>query len=111
MSIVYFISSDRMGNQDQELGQTLMRNFLLKLLEASEKPSHILFVESSVKLLLPTFSAIDALKILEKEMGVELLACKTCLDFYGIERIAAGQISNMPDIIRTMHEADKVISL
>ncbi len=112
MSLVYYISSDRMGNDQSELGHKLMHNFFLKLLEASVKPTHIIFVESGVKLLLPAFSAIDALKILEQEMGVELLACQTCLDFYSIkDQFVAGKISNMPDIISTMHEADKVIHL
>lgn len=112
MSIVYYISSDRMGNQDPELGKKLIHSFFLKLLESPSKPTHILFVESGVKLLLPSFSAIDALKILAKEMEVELLACQTCLNYYGIkEQLAVGKISNMPEIIRTMHEAEKVISL
>jgi len=112
MSIVYYISSDRIGNQSPDLGVKLMHSFFLKLLETPEKPTHILFMESGVKLLLDSFSAIDALKILENEMKVELLACQTCLDFYGIkDKITAGKISNMPDIIFAMHQADKVIHL
>lgn len=112
MSIVYYLSSDRIGNQDPELGIKLMHNFFLKLLESPVKPTHMLFVESSVKLLLPSFSAIEALKILAEEMEVELLACQTCLAYYGItDQLAIGQISNMPEIIRIMSEADKVISL
>ncbi|HWQ42897.1 MAG TPA: sulfurtransferase-like selenium metabolism protein YedF [Desulfosporosinus sp.] len=108
---VYFISSDKIGNQDPKLGHVLMRNFFRKLIEASEKPTHLLFVESGVKLLLPEFEAIEAFKQLEEE-GVKLLLCKTCLDFYDIgEKIVAGEESNMPSIIQAMHEADKVISL
>lgn len=108
---VYYFSSDRIGNQDPELGQLLMRNFFRELIEASEKPTHLLFVESGVKILLPSFEAIEAVKQLEEE-GVKLLACKTCLDFYGIsEKIVAGKVSNMFLIIQAMHEADKVISL
>lgn len=112
MALVYYISSDRIGNQDPELGQKLMHSFFLRLLEASPKPTHILFLESGVRLLLPSFSAVDALKILEGEMGVELLACQTCLNYYGIrDQICLGRVSNMPEIIRTMHEATQVIKL
>lgn len=108
---VYYISSDKMGHQDPDLGQVLIRNFFRKLIEASSKPSHILFVERGVKLLLPEFEAHEALKQLSEE-GIKLLACKTCLDFYGIaEKIATGEMSDMPSIIQAMHEADKVISL
>lgn len=112
MSFVYFVSSDKIGSQDPELGQRLIHNFFMKLLEAAEKPSHILFVERGVKLLLPEFSAINALKILEDEFNVELLACVTCLDYYGIkDKLEVGQISGMPDIIAAMHESDKVIHI
>lgn len=112
MSFVYYISSDRMGNQDPDLGKKLLHNFFIKLLDSPAKPTHILLVESGVKLLLPSFTAIDALKILETEMEIEFLACQTCLDYYGIrEQLTVGKISNMPEIIQTMHEADKVIHL
>lgn len=112
MSITYFVSSDKIGNQDPELGRKLMHSFFMKLLEAAEKPSHILFVESGVKLLLPEFTAVDALKILEAEYHVELLACVTCLDYYGIkDKMEVGQVSTMPEIITAMHESDKVIHI
>ncbi|WP_242975890.1 hypothetical protein [Desulfosporosinus sp. FKB] len=52
-----------------------MHSFFLKLSEAAEKPSHIVFLEKGVSLLLPEFSAFDALEILEKDWGVALLAC------------------------------------
>lgn len=112
MSFVYFISSDKIGSQDPELGQKLMSNFFIKVLEASEKPSHILFVERGVKLLLPDSYAIDALKLLEKDHGVEIRACLTCLEYYDIkESMEVGKITGMADIIATMHESDKVIHI
>lgn len=112
MSLAYFISSDTIGQQDPELGKRLMHNFFMKLLEAAVKPSHILFVERGVQLLLPEFSAVNVLKILENEYNVELLACVTCLDYYGIkDKIEVGKISSMPEIIAAMHESDKVIHL
>jgi len=112
VSTAYLISSDKIGNQDPQLGQRLMHSFFMNLLTAAEKPAHILFVERGVKLLLPEFSAFNALKILQDEYHVELLACITCLDYYGItDSITIGQISGMPEIIAAMHESDKVIHL
>lgn len=112
MSFVYFISSDKIGNQDSELGKRLIHTFFMKLREAAEKPSHILFVEKGVQLLLPEFSAVNALEILENEFGVKLLACVTCLDYYSIrDKIKVGQDSNMAEIISVMHNSDKVIHL
>ncbi|MCO5388210.1 MAG: DsrE family protein [Desulfosporosinus sp.] len=112
MSFTYLISSDVIGHQDPELGRRLMHSFFLKLLEAAEKPTHILFLEKGVQLLLPKFSALDALKILAEESGVTLLACVTCLDYYGIkDKIEVAEISTMPEIIAVMHESDKVIHI
>jgi len=108
----YLITSDMIGHQDQELGKRLMHIFFMKLLESAEKPTHIFFLERGVQLLLPEFSAVNALRILEKESEVKLWACGTCLDYYRIkDKIAAGQVSSMPEIIEAMHESDKVISL
>jgi selenium metabolism protein YedF len=110
-NFVYYISSDKMGSQDPELGKVLMRNFFLKLIDEEEYPTHILFVERGVQLLLPDFQGIEGMSILQSR-GVKLLACQTCLDYYGIrERIQVGEVSNMPAIIHTMHDADKVISI
>ncbi len=108
---VYLITSDKIGNQDQELGGRIMNTFFLKLIQAQRLPSHILLMERGVQLLLSESSALDPIKVLAGR-GVEILACQTCLEYYGIkERIAAGKVSNMPDIIEIMHRAAKVIHL
>ena len=45
-------------------------------------------------------------------MGVEVLVCGTCLDFYGVkDALKVGEVSNMYDILGRMQEAAKVISL
>lgn len=108
---VYFITSDKIGSQDPELGTRLMNTFFLKLIQANSLPSHILLMERGVQLLLPESPCLDPIKVLEGR-GVEILACQTCLDYYGIkERIGAGKVSNMPDIIEAMQAAGKVIHL
>lgn len=84
-NFVYYISSDKMGSQDPELGKKLMGNFFRKLFEADQKPTHVLLVESGVKLLLPEFDAFGVLRELEAE-GVKFLACVTCLEYYGIKK-------------------------
>jgi DsrE/DsrF-like family. len=111
MSFAYYIASDKIGEQDPKLGEILIHNFFNKLTEARVLPSSILLVERGVQLLLPEFSAIEALQVLE-EKGVEILVCVTCLEFYDIkDKIVLGKISNMPSIIETMHKVEKVIRL
>ncbi|KLU60739.1 DsrE/DsrF-like family protein [Peptococcaceae bacterium CEB3] len=112
MSFIYLISSDTIGHQEPELGRKLMAAFVRNLAKADQKPSHILFVENGVKLLLPEFSALNALRALEDDFGVKLLACVTCLDYFDIrEKIEAGRESNMAEIISVMHASEKVINL
>lgn len=110
-NFVYFITSDKIGSQDQELGGRLMNTFFLKLIQAGRLPTHILLMERGVQLLKPDSSCLDPMKVLE-ERGVEILACQTCLEYYGLkDKIGAGKVSNMPDIIEVMQEAGKVIHL
>jgi selenium metabolism protein YedF len=107
---VYFITSDKIGCQDSELGARLMYTFFLKLVQAAQLPSHILLMERGV-LLLSKSLCLDPIRILENR-GVQVLACQTCLDYYDIkEKIEAGKVSNMPDIIESMQMAAKVIHL
>ena len=111
IDFVYFITSDKIGNQDQDLGSRLMNTFFLKLIQAKGMPTHILLMERGVQLLTPDSPSLDPMKVLEAR-GVEILACQTCLEYYGIkEKIAAGKVSNMPDIIEVMQQAGKVIHL
>ncbi len=108
---VYLISSDKVGSQDPELGKKLVNTFFLKLIQAQHLPTHILLMERGVQLLKPDSLSLDPLKVLE-ERGVKIMACQTCLDYYGIkDSIAAGTVSNMPEIIETIHAAAKVIHL
>lgn len=110
-NFVYFVTSDKIGSQDPELGARLMSTFFLKLIQAHRLPSHILLMERGVKLLLPESPCLDPIKVLEKR-GIEILACQTCLEYYGIkEMMGAGKVSNMPDIIETMQAAGMVIHL
>lgn len=39
--IAYLITSDKIGSQDADLGQLLMRTLLTKLITADQKPSHL----------------------------------------------------------------------
>src|SRR3990172_1961054 len=108
---VYFITSDKIGSQDPELGTRLMSTFFLKLVQANRLPSRILLMERGIQILLSESPCLDPIKVLEGR-GVEILACQTCLDYYGMkERMGAGTVSNMPDIIEAMQAAGKVIHL
>ncbi|MDP2267934.1 MAG: DsrE family protein, partial [Deltaproteobacteria bacterium] len=63
------------------------------------------------QMLLPESPCLDPIKALAGR-GVEILACQTCLDYYGMkEKMGAGKVSNMPEIIEAMQAAGKVMHL
>ena len=110
--LVLFVSSEFMGSgEHDELGNILVRAFFHTLGEVEPIPDTIVFVNSGVKL------AVEGSPILEdlcalSEGGVEILACGTCLDYYGIkDRPAVGEVSNMYTIAETLLQAAKTVNL
>jgi selenium metabolism protein YedF len=106
---VVVISSDKMGEGDEKLGHILIGTFIKALKDTDKLPEKIMFYNSGVKLVTKTSPVIDSLRDLEK-MGVELLLCGTCVNFYSLEaEIAAGSISNMFVMTEIMASTGKVI--
>jgi selenium metabolism protein YedF len=98
-----------MGEGDEKLGHILIGTFIKALKDTDKLPEKIMFYNSGVKLVTKTSPVIDSLRDLEK-MGVELLLCGTCVNFYSLEaEIAAGSISNMFVMTEIMASTGKVI--
>jgi selenium metabolism protein YedF len=111
MKTVFVIGGESLGAGSTELGAKLMGSFLRTLSAMEPKPEALLFYNASVKLLRKGSGALEALKALE-DQGVELLACVTCLEFFGLlEDLAVGRVSNMREIVGHMLEAQKVITV
>ena len=107
-STVVVFSSDRMGEGDPELGAILMRAFCQTVVQV-EAPQKLLFYNRGVFLTLNDSPVLSELKGLE-EMGVGLLVCGTCLDFYKVrDRLAVGQVSNMFSILESQMQAGRII--
>ena len=93
-----FISSDRIGSGDDELGALLMRGFIKTLLEAPSLPERIILMNGGVRLAVEGSSSLERRADLAA-LGDDLMACGTCLDFYRIkDKLAVGRISNMFEI-------------
>ncbi|WP_286155209.1 sulfurtransferase-like selenium metabolism protein YedF [Romboutsia ilealis] len=106
-----FISSNKMGNGNDELGEVLMRGFIYTLTESKPYPKSILLVNAGVKLSTENHDTIGNLKILE-EAGVEILSCGTCLDYYGLkESLKVGSVTNMYTIVDIMKNSSQTISI
>lgn len=106
---VVAIGSDCMGNGDDELGRTLMKGFLYAISQLETLPKTILFYNGGVKLAVRGAVSVEDLKSMEAQ-GVEILACGTCLNYYGLtEELAVGSVTNMYTIVEKLSEAGKVI--
>ncbi|HLN54869.1 MAG TPA: sulfurtransferase-like selenium metabolism protein YedF [Bacteroidales bacterium] len=106
---VVVISSEKMGEGDDELGRLLVGNFIKALKDLDKLPAKIIFYNSGVKLAVRGSEQLEHLRQLEK-MGVEILLCSTCVNHYGLEeKTDAGILSNMYTIAEAMASASKVI--
>jgi selenium metabolism protein YedF len=107
--VVVYINSHLLGVGDEALGSILMRSFLKTLLDLERKPLRLILINSGVRLASEGSEVLETLRTLS-ERGVEILACGTCVDFYGLkEKMRVGGISNMYDIAQSLLEADRLI--
>jgi selenium metabolism protein YedF len=106
---IIFITSETMGDGDDELGRLLLKNYLITLTEMTDLPEAIFLVNAGVKLvcegseLLEVFNKIGCL-------GVDIAACGLCLEFYHLtQKQASGRATNMLEIATALQSADGVI--
>ena len=108
---VVFVPSDCLGRGPAELGERLMGAFFHTLVEAGPTPKMVIFINTGVKLTVEGSRALDDLRALAQR-GVEILACGTCLGYFGLtDKLAVGRVSNMYDIATALFEAGKLVAL
>lgn len=106
---VVAVSSDRMGNGDDELGRILMKSFLFAVTQLDKLPETVLFYNGGAKLTVEGSDSLEDLKKME-EQGTAIMTCGTCLDFYEIkDKLAVGTVTNMYSIVETLQNARKII--
>jgi len=106
---VVCIKSDKMGIGDDDLGAILIKGFINTLKEVNPLPSKLVFYNSGVKIAVEDSPLADSIRELQ-DLGVEIMICGTCADFFKIkEKIKTGTISNMYNILETLTSAGKII--
>lgn len=106
-----FISSDKFGDGEEELGKILMKGYIYTLTECMPYPKNIVFANLGVKLATENEETVQNLKILE-ENGVEIFSCGACLDYYNLkDNLNVGKVTNMYSIVEMMQKSKKVISM
>lgn len=109
-AIAVYITASTMGRGDEELGAVLMTAYLDTLSHFARDVSHIILINSGVKLAVEGSPVLAHLQDLARS-GIEVLACGTCLKHFGlIEKLQVGSVSNMYAILEILAKADKVLT-
>ncbi|MCI9168672.1 MAG: sulfurtransferase-like selenium metabolism protein YedF [Dorea sp.] len=106
---VVVVSSDRMGEGNDELGKVLVKGFIFAVTQLDTLPKTMLFYNGGATLTAEGSDSLEDLKSLEAQ-GVEIMTCGTCLDYYGLkEKLKVGTVTNMYSIVETMANAGRII--
>jgi selenium metabolism protein YedF len=107
--VLVLIDAATVGRGDELLGSVLMKSFLHTLKEIEPRPWRLIFLNAGVKLASEGSDLVAVLKELE-DLGVEILSCGTCLDFFKLkEKQAVGRVTNMYDIVSSLVTATSVL--
>jgi selenium metabolism protein YedF len=108
---VFVISSNIMGNGDEKLGQLLVKGFIHATTELDRLPDIMIFYNTGVKLLTIESDIAEDIIALGKK-GVKVLACGTCANYFEIgEKITAGTIGNMYDIVSILATSGRIVTI
>lgn len=111
MKTTLILNSECMGSGSDDLGKKLIGSFLRKIWASENKPSDIVFYNSGVKLIATGSSTLDVLDALEAS-GVNLVACRTCVEYYSLnDTILIGNVGSMEDILEIIIKSDKIITI
>jgi selenium metabolism protein YedF len=107
--VVVLVDGATVGRGDDLLGAVLMKSFLHTLKEIEPRPWRLIFINAGVKLAAEGSDLLNVLNELEG-LGIEILSCGTCLDFFRLkEKLIAGRVTNMYDIVSSLVAATNVI--
>ncbi len=107
--LVLQVTSDAMGQGDDDLGRLLMRSFLKTQLELDGRPDTVVFYNSGVRLCCTGSPLLDDLGELERR-GTELLACGTCLNYLQLApSLAVGRVTDMLEIAQRLAAAGRIV--
>lgn len=96
---VILLASDQLGKGEKELGEGILETFFTVLKQKEDLPVAVFCMNRGVFTL--TEESLVSLQLKELEdKGVDILACKTCVDYYELgEKITVGKISGMAHFV------------
>ena len=97
------------GVGSDELGQMLTEGFLDTIKEVEPFPDKIICYYEGIFLTLDDSPFLGKLQELE-ELGIQILICGNCVNFYNVEdRVKVGIVSNAYDILKAFTDASHLI--
>jgi hypothetical protein len=103
---VLLIGATGLGRGDEELGATILGNFLKVLVATPRRPESIVCWNGAVTLLAADSPVMDLFRQLEG-VGIRVIACKTCVEKFGLQgKLEAGEVSTMPVIADLLLQSD-----
>lgn len=98
-----------MGDAPPELQLILVQKLLSLWIQSGNLPEKIIFYTQGVKLACVGSPVLEQLKQMENQ-GLELILCKTCLDFFQLsDQVEVGIVGGMGDIIEILQKAKKIL--
>jgi hypothetical protein len=108
---VILITRNGMGEADQVLQHKLISTYLNLLVENNSLPTAICFYTEGVYLTIESSPVLATLQSLES-LGVRLILCSTCVNYYELgEKVKVGIVGGMADILEAQLRASKVITI
>ena len=109
---VVLVAKDYLGDGDRGLSTRLLAMALYAFSQAEELPTHILMMNSGVKLAADRNGEAASHLLELAGSNVEILTCGTCLEFYGVKDDQfVGRVSNMYELVGIMTQAQNVNTL
>ena len=105
---VILLASDQLGNGEKELGEGILETFFTVLKQKEELPVAIFCMNRGVFTL--TEESLVSLQLADLERkGVDVLACKTCVDYYELnDKLVTGKVSGMAQFVELASEYEVI---
>jgi selenium metabolism protein YedF len=110
-SLLLLIKSSMLGEGEPDLGEKLLRAYLIQLLDSGSIPARIICMNTAIFLTTKGSPVLDLMKQFASH-GSKILSCGTCLEYYKRkDRVEVGEPTNMRDTVRALLEFDKVLQI
>ncbi len=99
------------SEDDAVFGLEMLDKFLHSLESLADKPTAICFYTEGVKATADDLSLALGLRLLGR-LGIRLVACGSCLDYYGIDNLVDGvERGTMAEIVKLIGAASKAVTI